>query len=129
MLERILYAEDDDDIQQIAIIALETIGGYTLKVCNDGVEALAAVEHFSPQLLLLDVMMPNMDGPKAFTKIREIEIFKNTPTIFMTAKIQPEEVNQYLKMGASGVVAKPFDPMTLADQVRDIWEKSEKQND
>lgn len=70
-----------------------------------------------------------MDGPKAFTKIREIEAFKNTPTIFMTAKIQPEEVNQYIKMGASGVIAKPFDPMTLADQVRDNWEKSEKQND
>ncbi|MGV2871330.1 response regulator [Colwellia sp. E150_009] len=129
MLERILYAEDDDDIQQIAIIALEAIGGFTLKVCNDGAEALAAIEHFTPQLLLLDVMMPNMDGPKAFTKIREIEAFKNTPTIFMTAKIQPEEVNQYLKMGASGVIVKPFDPMTLADQVRDIWKKNEKQND
>lgn len=129
MLERILYAEDDDDIQQIAIIALEAIGGFTLKVCNDGAEALTAIEHFDPQLLLLDVMMPNMDGPKAFTKIREIETFKNTPAIFMTAKIQPEEVSQYLEMGAIGVIAKPFDPMTLADQVRDIWKKNEKQND
>ncbi len=70
-----------------------------------------------------------MDGPKAFTKIREIEAFKNTPAIFMTAKIQPEEVSQYLEMGAIGVIAKPFDPMTLADQVRDIWKKNEKQND
>lgn len=129
MLERILYAEDDDDIQQIAIIALEAIGGFTLKVCNDGAKALTAIEHFDPQLLLLDVMMPNMDGPKAFTKIREIEAFKNTPAIFMTAKIQPEEVSQYLEMGAIGVIAKPFDPMTLADQVRDIWKKNEKQND
>ena len=125
MLERILYAEDNDDIQQIAIIALETIGGFTLKICNDGVEALAAIEEFSPQLILLDVMMPNMDGPNALIKIREIEAFKNTPTIFMTAKVQPDEVEKYLKMSAIGVIAKPFDPMTLADQIREIWEKSE----
>ncbi len=125
MLERILYAEDNDDIQQIAIIALETIGGFTLKICNDGVEALAAIEEFSPQLILLDVMMPNMDGPNALIKIREIEAFKNTPTIFMTAKVQPDEVEKYLKMSAVGVIAKPFDPMTLADQIREIWEKSE----
>lgn len=125
MLERILYAEDNDDIQQIAIIALETIGGFTLKICNDGVEALAAIEDFAPQLILLDVMMPNMDGPNALVKIREIEAFKNTPAIFMTAKIQPEEVNKYLDMGAVGVIAKPFDPITLADQIRSIWEKRE----
>tara|TARA_R110001583_G_scaffold43470_1_gene138325 strand:+ start:14100 stop:14489 length:390 start_codon:yes stop_codon:yes gene_type:complete len=129
MLERILYAEDNDDIQQIAIIALETLGGFTLKICNDGLEALAAIEGFSPQLLLLDVMMPNMDGPKALAKIREIEAFKNTPAIFMTAKVQPEEVSIYLDMGAVGVIAKPFDPITLADQIRDIWGKSEQKND
>lgn len=122
MLERILYAEDNDDIQQIAIIALETIGGFTLKICNDGVEALASIEDFSPQLILLDVMMPNMDGPNALIKIREIEAFKNTPAIFMTAKIQPDEVEKYLNMGAVGVIAKPFDPMTLADQIREVWE-------
>lgn len=122
MLERILYAEDNDDIQQIAIIALETIGGFTLKICNDGVEALASIEEFSPQLILLDVMMPNMDGPNALIKIREIEAFKNTPAIFMTAKIQPDEVEKYLNMGAVGVIAKPFDPMTLADQIREVWE-------
>lgn len=125
MLERILYAEDNDDIQQIAIIALETIGGFTLKICNDGVEALAAIEDFEPQLILLDVMMPNMDGPNALAKIREIEAYKNTPAIFMTAKIQPEEVNKYIEMGAVEVIAKPFDPITLADQIRSIWEKSE----
>ena len=128
MLERILYAEDDSDIQQIAIIALEAVGGFTVKTCNDGLEALAAIENFCPQLLLLDVMMPNMDGPKALVKIREIAAFKSSPAIFMTAKVQPEEIKKYLEMGAIGVIAKPFDPMTLADQIRDIWEKSEQQN-
>lgn len=123
MLERILYAEDDNDIQQIALLALETLGGFTIKTCNDGLEAIAAIEDFSPQLILLDVMMPNMDGPKALARIRELDAFKETPAIFMTAKVQPEEVNKYLDMGAVGVIAKPFDPMTLADQIRDIWGK------
>jgi CheY-like chemotaxis protein len=124
MLERILYAEDDLDIQQIAILALETVGGFTVKTCNDGLEALASIENFTPQLLLLDVMMPNMDGPKALAKIREIDAFKKTPAIFMTAKVQQQEVKKYLDMGAIGVIAKPFDPMTLANQIQGIWEKS-----
>lgn len=124
MLERILYAEDDADIQQIAILALEAIGGFTVKTCNDGLEALAAIEDFSPQLLLLDVMMPNMDGPKALAEIRKIEGFNTTPVIFMTAKVQEEEVNKYLNIGAIGVIAKPFDPMTLAEQIQAIFEKN-----
>jgi DNA-binding response OmpR family regulator len=124
MLERILYAEDDADIQQIAILALEAIGGFTVKACNDGLEALAAIENFAPQLLLLDVMMPNMDGPKALVEIRKIDAFKNTPVIFMTAKVQEEEVNKYLNIGAIGVIAKPFDPMTLAEQIQAIFEKN-----
>ncbi|MEW6982486.1 response regulator [Colwelliaceae bacterium 6471] len=125
MLERILYAEDDTDIQQVAMLALEMVGGFTVKMCNNGLEAIAEVEKFSPQLLLFDVMMPDMDGPTALEKIREIDLFKNTPAIFMTAKVQPEEVKKYLDMGAIGVIAKPFDPMTLASQVRDIWENSQ----
>lgn len=129
MLTRILYAEDDNDIQQIALLALETLGGFTIKTCNDGTEAVTAIENFAPQLLLLDVMMPNMDGPKALAKIRQIEAFKNTPAIFMTAKVQPEEVEKYIAMGAIGVIAKPFDPMTLADQIRDMWATSEPKND
>ncbi len=129
MLERILYAEDDSDIQQIALLALETLGGFTIETCNDGLEALAAIEGFAPQLLLLDVMMPNMDGPTALMKIQAIAAFKKTPAIFMTAKVQSEEIKKYLDMGAIGVIAKPFDPMTLADQIRDIWAQSDKTND
>lgn len=125
MLERILYAEDDEDIQQIALLALETVGGFTVKTCKNGLEVLDAIEQFHPQLLLLDVMMPHMDGPKAYEKIREIEKFKHTPVIFMTAKVQDEEVKKYLAMGAVDVIAKPFNPMNLADQVMNIWEKSQ----
>jgi len=122
-LERILYAEDEPDIQQVASLALELVGGYNLKTCNSGLEALAEIEAYAPQLLLFDVMMPDMDGPTALEKIRELEAFKDTPVIFMTAKVQPNEVQGYLDMGAVDVIAKPFDPMTLAAQIQEIWEK------
>lgn len=120
-LERILYAEDEDDIQQVASLALETVGGFTLKTCNSGVEAVAEIEAFEPQLLLFDVMMPDLDGPGALAKIREIDAYRETPAIFMTAKVQPAEIQQYIDMGAIDVIPKPFDPMTLANQIHEIW--------
>ena len=120
-LKRILYAEDEPDIQQLVSLALEVVGGFTLKSCNSGLEAIAEVEAFAPQLLLLDVMMPDMDGPKALLKIREIEAYRTTPAIFMTAKVQPNEIQGYLDMGAVDVIAKPFDPMALATQISEIW--------
>ena len=120
-LKRILYAEDEPDIQQLVSLALEVVGGFTLKPCSSGLEAIAEVEAFAPQLLLLDVMMPDMDGPKALLKIREIEAYRTTPAIFMTAKVQPNEIQGYLNMGAVDVIAKPFDPMALATQISEIW--------
>ena len=120
-LERILYAEDEPDIQQVASLALEVVGGFTLKTCNSGLEAVNEIEGFAPQLLLFDVMMPDLDGPTALAKIREIEAYRETPAIFMTAKVQPAEVQKYLDMGAVDVIPKPFDPMTLATQIQEIW--------
>jgi len=124
-LERILYAEDEPDIQQIASLALEVVGGFSLKICESGLVALAEIEAFKPQLLLFDVMMPDMDGPTALEKIREMEAYRDTPAVFMTAKVQPNEVQRYLDMGAVDVIAKPFDPMTLASQIQTIWERIE----
>jgi CheY-like chemotaxis protein len=121
VLERILYAEDEPDIQQVASLALEMVGGFTLKTCSSGLEAVAEIEAFDPQLLLFDVMMPDMDGPSALAKIRENDAYRETPVIFMTAKVQPGEVQQYLDMGAVDVIPKPFDPMTLASQIQAIW--------
>ncbi len=124
-LTRILYAEDQIDIQLVATLALETVGDFTLKTCDSGVEAIAAINDFQPQLLLFDVMMPDMDGPSALIKIREMADYKNTPAIFMTAKVQGNEVQSYLDMGALAVIAKPFDPMTLADEIQEIWQRSQ----
>ena len=122
-LQRILYVEDDPDIQAVASIALEVVGGFTLKACSSGAEALAAaVSGFDAQMLLLDVMMPEMDGPTTLARLRELAQTATTPVVFMTAKVQASEVTFYRSLGALGVIAKPFDPMQLAQQVRALWE-------
>lgn len=120
-LTRILYVEDDPDIQAIAIMVLETINGFILEACSSGSDALAKAVQFQPDLVLLDVMMPGMNGPETLKGLRAFPELEKTPIVFMTAKVQPQEVEDYLNLGAVGVIAKPFDPMTLAQELRDIW--------
>ena len=122
-LKKILYAEDEPDIRDVAVVALEVVGGFELKVCEDGQAAVDAVSGFQPDLILLDVMMPELTGPEALGAIRKITGFEQTPVIFMTAKVQPQEVDEYIKMGALHVIPKPFDPMTLAETILMIWNK------
>lgn len=120
-LDRIMLVEDEEDIRAVAELALEAVGGFTLTTCPSGQSALETLGTFRPQLIVLDVMMPGMDGPTTLKAIRENPEFVNTPAIFMTAKVQPDEVNGYLSQGAVAVIPKPFDPMVLSDRIRDIW--------
>ncbi len=120
-LKKILYVEDQMDIQLIARVALEDIGGFELRVCSTGKEALANALEFKPDLFLLDVMMPDMDGPAILMELRKIPDFKNTPVMFMTAKVQTDEVARLLELGALNVISKPFDPMELANEIRKKW--------
>ena len=122
--ERVLYVEDDPDIRAVAQMALEIVGGLNLRACGSGAEALQAAEGFRPDLLLLDVMMPGMDGPTTLAGLRQLAQTASTPVIFMTAKVQASEVAYYKSLGALGVIAKPFDPMTLAVQVCQLWEQN-----
>lgn len=120
-LERILYAEDEPDIQAVAKLALEMVGGFTVQICNNGADALEKVTGFAPDLILLDVMMPGMDGPSTLQRLRADPATSNIPVIFLTANVQASEVARYQALGALDVIAKPFDPMSLAAQVRQIW--------
>ncbi|MCP8897841.1 response regulator [Gilvimarinus xylanilyticus] len=122
-LETILYVEDEPDIRAIAELALETVGDFTLLSCESGRQALKTAEQQHPDLILLDVMMPEMDGPEVLQKLRELPGFELIPAVFMTAKVQPGEVAEYINMGAVDVIAKPFDPLTLAVQIQDIWNR------
>ena len=115
---KVLYVEDDPDIQVIARIALEDLGGFDVRACESGDQALAAIADFQPDLLLLDVMMPGMDGPTLLAHLRKTANGACAPAIFMTARVQRAEIEQYLALGAMSVIAKPFDPLTLAEQIR-----------
>lgn len=124
-LNRILMVEDETDIQVIAQFALQALGGFTVQTCSSGTEALATVAAFAPDLILLDVMMPGMDGPTTLTALRAQPALVRTPVLFMTAKVQPHEVAHYKALGALDVIAKPFDPMTLAATINTLWNKHE----
>lgn len=121
-LQRIMHVEDDHSIQQVAKIALEAVGGFIVHTCGSGQQALTDYEAFAPQLILLDVMMPGMDGPTTLQHLHQQFDLSKVPAIFMTAKVQSSEVESYKALGAADVVVKPFDPMTLSDQIRQIWQ-------
>lgn len=122
-LQRILYVEDEPDIQAVVRLALESIGGYSLEVCSSGQEALEKGEAFNPDMLLLDVMMPGLDGPTTLKELRKKPSLADKPAVFMTAKVQPQEVAHYKEIGAVDVIVKPFDPTTLSDDVNKIYQK------
>lgn len=121
-LKKILYAEDDLDIQTIVETIIDAMSNYKIKICNNGRELLECVEDYNPDLILLDVMMPEVDGPSAFKALQADEKFKNIPVIFMTAKAQVHEVQSFMESGVIGIITKPFDPIQLIPLVTKIWE-------
>ncbi|NLR75433.1 response regulator [Leeia aquatica] len=127
-LQRIMYVEDEPDIQTVARLALEMIGKFTVLVCSSGQEALDKVTDFAPNMVLLDVMMPNMDGPTTLSHLRGLSVMAGVPVVFMTAKAQPSEVQQFRDLGAVDVIPKPFDPMQLPSQLRSIWTRCQQES-
>lgn len=123
-LDKILCVEDEADIQTVAKMALETVGGFDVEICGSGEEALQKAPAFCPDLILLDVMMPGMDGVATYRAVRELPEAVDTLIVFMTAKSQAHEVEQLLELGALGVISKPFDPIQLSSQVTSLWEKN-----
>lgn len=122
-LSHILCIDDEPDILQVATMCLEMVGGFKVTPCNGSAEGVQKAKEVKPDLILLDVMMPEMDGPQTLKKLRENVDLNHVPIIFMTASVQPEEVSRYLALGAVDVIKKPFDPMALHTQVLHIWDK------
>ena len=121
-LRRILCVDDERDILDVAQMCLEVVGGFEVTCCESGAEALRELESRQPDLILLDVMMPHMNGPETLAELRRMPGLRDIPVAFMTARAQPPEVRAYLKLGAAAVIAKPFEPMELAGEVRKVWE-------
>lgn len=123
-LTHVVYADDEEDILSVATLSLEMVGGLSVTTCPGGREAIAEVRRRRPDLIMLDVMMPGMDGPTTLSQIRADPELADIPVILLTARVRGAEVDEYLALGADGVISKPFDPMTLADEVRRIWRRA-----
>jgi CheY-like chemotaxis protein len=115
---RLLHVEDEPDIREVVEISLSLDAGIILMSCASGADALVTAAEWEPDVILMDVMMPEMDGPQTLTHLRENVRTASIPVVFMTARAQSREVERFLALGAAGVIAKPFDPMTLAAAVR-----------
>ena len=115
---RVLHVDDEPDIREVVEISLGLDPEFTVRSCPSGGDAIAAAADWSPDLILLDVMMPGMDGPATLARLRESPRTSNIPVIFMTARAQPRELDHFRALGAEAVISKPFDPLTLAASVR-----------
>ena len=121
-LRTLMYVDDEPDIREIVQLALGLAGNLAVHTCESGERALALMPQLKPDLVLLDVMMPDMDGPATIIKMRADATLAHIPVIFMTAKAMPQEVARFRQLGAIGVIAKPFDPMQLSQQVFALYE-------
>ncbi len=121
-LQRILLADDEPDILEVSKIALETVGGFEVEVCSSGAELLQLLPEFRPDLIIMDVLMPDMAGPEVLSRLRQLPDYSGIPVIFLTGVANGIELKALRDSGAADVILKPFDPMTLADRVDGIWD-------
>jgi CheY-like chemotaxis protein len=121
-MQRILLADDEPDILEISRIALETVGGFDVSVCTSGGALLERLVDFEPDIIVVDVLMPDMSGPEVLEEIRRLPEFDAVPVVYLTGMVQEEELKSLRDTGAADVILKPFDPMTLADRINGIWE-------
>lgn len=120
MTRTVLVIDDDDDIREIAQLALELGGSWTVLTASSGPEGVAIAGASHPDAILLDVMMPGVDGPRTLELLQASATACEIPVVFLTAKSRPAERDRLMALGVSGVLAKPFDPMTLSEQVATI---------
>jgi len=117
----ILHIEDEQDIQETTKRALDAIGGLSIVQCSSGCQALEVVAKYAPDLFLLDVTMPKLDGIETLRRLREIPGFDQTPAIFMTEKVTHEDQEMFMNCGAYSIIKKPLNPTTVASEIVDVW--------
>jgi CheY-like chemotaxis protein len=113
----LLIVDDEDDIREVASLSLEMTCGWTVSMASSGAQGLESARTLQPDAILLDVMMPEMDGPSTLRLLQSSDATRNIPVIFLTAKVQGADRRKFLQLGVQGIIAKPFDPLTLAKQI------------
>ena len=121
---RILLIDDEEDVRTVATMSLELVGGMEVQAAAGGSEGIAAARSARPDAILLDRMMPGMDGVATFAALREAADLRDIPVVFLTASVMASDIAELLRLGAAGVITKPFQPMTLAAEVRRILERN-----
>jgi CheY-like chemotaxis protein len=120
MSHRILIIDDEDDIREVAALSLETVANWQVYTANSGAQGLArAIEH-QPDAILLDVMMPGMDGPTTFRELRQNPATAHIPVLLLTAKVQSSDQRRFADLGVEAILFKPFDPLTLSTQISTV---------
>ena len=117
MAHRILIIDDEDDIREVASLSLQTIAGWDVIVANSGAQGIARASEQQPDAILLDVMMPGMDGPTTFRELRKNPSTASIPVLLLTAKVQGSDQRRFADLGVNAVLFKPFDPLTLSSQI------------
>jgi CheY-like chemotaxis protein len=117
MMHRILIIDDEDDIREVAALSLETVAGWDVAVASSGAQGLVRAAEYNPDAILLDVMMPGMDGPSTFRELRRNPLTSKIPVVLLTAKVQSTDQRRFADLGVEGVLFKPFDPLTLSAQI------------
>lgn len=123
-MKRVLVVDDEEHIREIAATSLEVVGGWDVRTAADGEDAVSAARRDPPDAILMDVMMPGMDGPATLAALRAEDRTRDIPVVFLTAKVQASEVERLSRLGAVGVLSKPFDPLVLHDEMANLlgWE-------
>src|SRR5438445_331364 len=123
--KRLLVIDDEDDIRDVASMSLELTRGWTIETADGGACGIARARAFRPDAILLDVMMPDLDGPATFRLLQDSKETQQIPVIFLTAKVQSADVRKFTQLGVRGVIAKPFDPLKLADEIDQLLDWKE----
>ncbi|MEX1181189.1 MAG: response regulator [Cucumibacter sp.] len=120
-LKSVLCVDDDKDILEVARMTLEVVADFDVTTCSNGLAAIELAREINPDLILLDVMMPGIDGPMTLKRIQSDPKITSIPVVMITARVQHHEISKYFDIGAAGVIPKPFDPMTLHLELKAIW--------
>ena len=116
-MRRILIIDDEDDIREVAALSLESVAGWQVSTASSGAEGMRLAAAEIPDAILMDVMMPGVDGPTTFAKMQQTPAIAHIPVLLLTAKVQGVDQRRFAGLGLAGILFKPFDPLTLAEQI------------
>lgn len=128
-MRRVLIIDDEDDIREVAALSLEATAGWQVFTAASGAQGIEVAKAQQPDAILMDVMMPDVDGPSTFREMQQIPSIVHIPVVLLTAKVQGVDKRRFAGLGVAGVLFKPFDPLTLAEQIAEALHWTDQPSD